>query len=926
MPRRGAVIGVGLAWIILAVAASTRAAEPAALKKITTVEGITEYRLENGLKVLLFPDLSKPTITVNLTVFVGSRHEGYGETGMAHLLEHMLFKGTPTHQNIPKLLTSRGAQYNGTTWLDRTNYYETLPAKGDHLEFAIRLEADRMVNSIIKAEDLASEMTVVRNEFERGENSPFYVLAQRMMSVAFEWHNYGKATIGNRADIERVPIENLRAFYRKFYQPDNALLVVAGNFKADEALRLIGKYFGAIPRQKRQLDNTYTEEPPQDGERFVTLRRVGNAGVVGVLYHIPAGAHPDYPSIDVLESVLTAAPAGLLYKSLVESKKAASVSGVAFSLHDPGVLRLMARATTGNEPQVVLDTVLQTLEDVCQKGVTDAEVERAKRRLLSQFERAAADSRRIAIQLSEWAAQGDWRLLFLYRDNVEKVTAASVSAVAAKYLQRNNRTIGMFIPTKEPQRVTVPPTPNLTALIGDYKGRKAIASGEAFEVSPQNIDARTIRFKLPSGIDTAVVEKRTRGQLVNVRLTLRYGDEQNLKRLGKACEFLPRLMVRGTKRSTRQQLQDQLDKLQATLVASGDAGKMTFTIQVRRENLPAMLELLQEALREPILPEDELAILKRSQVSAIEQQLTNPAALASNAVRRVLNPYPEDDPRHVATLEEELALVQALTRTDLTRLYDEYVGAAHGQLTIVGDVNAEQTLPIVKSLLSDWEPAQSYARLKRRNADVKGRRQTILTPGKESAFYFAATAIPMRDDHPDYPAMVIGNFILGSGSLSSRLADRVRQKEGLSYSIGSGLQVLSLDHRTAFYIYASCKPENIVRVRQAIREEIDRLLKQGVSEQELNNAKQGYLQQQQLARTTDAGLASILESSLVAGRTMQFTANVEDKIRELTPQQIGDALRKHIDPNRLFIVEAGDFSKTASKPKPGKKPAGGKGP
>src|SRR5437667_8380855 len=264
--------------LFIALHQSLPAATPA---KIASVEGITEYHLENGLRVLLFPDNSQSKVTVNMTVLVGSRHEGYGETGMAHLLEHMVFKGTPKHPKIPKELQEHGAQFNGSTSDDRVNYFETLAANDENLEFAISLEADRLVNSYIKREDLESEMTVVRNEFERGENSPGSVLGKRIAAAAYEWHNYGKSTIGNRSDIERVPVENLRAFYKKFYQPDNIVLVVAGRFEEAKALDLVQKYFGAIPRPERKLDNTYTEEPPQDGERMVTLRRVGDVGAVG---------------------------------------------------------------------------------------------------------------------------------------------------------------------------------------------------------------------------------------------------------------------------------------------------------------------------------------------------------------------------------------------------------------------------------------------------------------------------------------------------------------------------------------------------------------------------------------------------------------------------------------------------------------------
>ena len=298
---------------------------------------MTEYRLANGARVLLFPEASRPTVTVNMTVLVGSRHEGYGESGMAHLLEHMVFKGTPDHPHVPKALRDHGASFNGTTNDDRTNYFETMPATDENLEFGIALESDRLVNSFVKREDLLSEMTVVRNEFERGENNPGSVLNQRIYAAAYEWHNYGKSTIGNRSDIERVPIENLQAFYKKYYQPDNVVLIVAGKFEEAKALALVEKYLGSIPKPTRKLDATYTEEPPQDGERTVTLRRVGAVGSVGVAYHIPSASHADWAPLSLLGGIISQSPNGRLYKALVESKLATNASARSDNAHDPGL-------------------------------------------------------------------------------------------------------------------------------------------------------------------------------------------------------------------------------------------------------------------------------------------------------------------------------------------------------------------------------------------------------------------------------------------------------------------------------------------------------------------------------------------------------------------------------------------------------------
>ena len=366
------IVWLAVAGIGLNVA---NCAEPT---KIASVEGLTEYQLENGLKVVIFPEPSKAKVTVNMTILVGSRHEGYGEAGMAHLLEHLLFKPTPSHPHPDQELEARGAKYNGTTWVDRTNYYEILPASDENLEWAIAWEADRLVNCPIKAEDLASEMTVVRNEFEMGENNASGVLEQRMFATAYEWHNYGKSTIGNRADIERVPVDNLRAFYKKFYRPDNVVLFIGGRLDEAKALAMVQMSFGSIPRPAEPIRMTYTEEPGQDGERLVTLRRVGKVAVAGVVYHIPSARDEEYPAAAVLEATLTADKTGRLYKSLVERQRAAKVQGNAYAWHDPGAIVISAEVVPGIEPTTVVDGIVDTIEEVLTGGITETEVARAK--------------------------------------------------------------------------------------------------------------------------------------------------------------------------------------------------------------------------------------------------------------------------------------------------------------------------------------------------------------------------------------------------------------------------------------------------------------------------------------------------------------------------------------------------------------------
>ena len=485
--------------------------------RTVTVEGITEYRLPNGLRVLMLPDPGSETITVHVTYLVGSRQEGYGEKGMAHLLEHMLFKGTARHPAIKDDLVRHGARYNGTTSNDRTTYFETFAASEAELRWALDLEADRMVHSRVSKADLSSEMTVVRNEFEMGENSSGGVLFERMLQLVFPWHNYGNPVIGARSDIEQVPIGRLQAFYRTWYQPDNALLIVAGRFDEKRALADVAKAFGPIPKPARKLPALYTEEPTQDGERSVTLRRVGESQIVQAMYRVPAASHPDYPAVDVLASVLGDVPAGRLHRALVQKGLADHVWGAERGLHDPGIMYFGATLPKDGNLQAARSALLSVVEGLAQAPIEAGEVERARTELLNEFEKTQLDAASLVRALSEFEAIGDWRLYFLYRDRLRKVTLADVQRVAEHYLKPANRVLGEFIPTDAPDRAAIPETPDYEKALAGYHGGESVRFGEAFDATPQNIEARLVRRDLSNGMHAALLPKKTRGGRVIAR-------------------------------------------------------------------------------------------------------------------------------------------------------------------------------------------------------------------------------------------------------------------------------------------------------------------------------------------------------------------------------------------------------------------------
>ncbi len=524
---RAALLIAALAYLPLAAQAQT--ALPKGVTRVTSVEGITEYRLDNGLRLLVFPDPSNPSITVNITYLVGSRHEGAGEGGMAHLLEHMVFKGSPRHTNIPDELTSHGARPNGTTDYDRTNYFETFKASDENLRWALDLESDRMVNSFIRKEDFDKEFSVVRNEFEMGENNPIGVTFEHTLAAAYIAHSYGRPVIGNKSDVERVPIDNLQAFYHKYYQPDNAILTVAGKVDEPQLVRLVNDYFGKIPRPTRVLTPTHTVEPVQDGERMTVVRRVGDIQAIIDVYHVPDGASPDNEPLEVLAAIMGEPSSGRLYKSLVDNKKASQVFADEMSLDEPGVIAFGAILSKTDSLDDARNTMLQTIDGVVKEPPSKEEVDRARTRLLKQVDQTLRNSERVGLFISEYAAQGDWRLLFLDRDRLRAVTPADVQRVAAAYLKPSNRTIGEFIPEAKPDRADVPAHTDVAAELKDYKGDAAMAAGEAFDPSPKNIESRVERYSLPSGLKVSLLTKKTRGASVHLALRLHFGDVDSLK-------------------------------------------------------------------------------------------------------------------------------------------------------------------------------------------------------------------------------------------------------------------------------------------------------------------------------------------------------------------------------------------------------------
>ena len=884
----------------------------AQIKKTASVEGITEYALDNGLKVLLFPDNSSQTITVNVTYLVGSRHEGYGEKGMAHLLEHLVFKGTPSHEDIPNELTERGARANGTTWYDRTNYYETFNATDDNLEWALDLESDRMMNSYISKEDLDSEFSVVRNEFESGENSPSRTLSQKVIRAAYMWHNYGNSTIGNRSDIERVPIANLKAFYKKYYRPDNAVLMITGKFDNKRTLELVDKYFGPLNNPSTILNEVPTVEPAQDGEKRVELNRVGDLQLLMALYHSPAGSDADYSALTLVQNVLNDAPSGRLYKALVETQMASNVYASNPFTKDPGFINFNVSVPSEKSLADAEKTLLSVLDGLKDNPITSEELKRARANVMKQLDQLSRNSGYMATYMSEFIGAGDWRLAFIHRDRVESTTVEEVNAAVQKYFIPTNRTIGNFIPTDKPERVEILHPEGVAEMVASYKGKVAMDVGEDFDVDYDNIQNRLDSGILPkSGIEYGFINKANRGETVTLSFAIRSGNVDDYMNKGVTAGFVASLLNKGTQSRSRQDIEDALSAISSSVGFSGRNGLVYASISSTKEHLPSALEIMTDMLKNPKFEISELDKIKTQRLAGLESSASDPQFLAVQRMRQINQVHSKGHPNYFPNIDEQIAMIKDVSIERIQSFYDNYYGISdNASLVVIGSMDVDMVKTYFEDNFSDFKSDKPFSEIKNPYKQNVAANENIITPDKKNAFTIGMLSAKTTEVDKDNAALQIAGIIFGGGFLNSRVATRLRQQDGISYGAGAQVSIDSDpdDKNSNLIIYAIYAPMNAEKVQIGFKEELERFIVDGITQEELDSALNGWVQGQTVSRAKDNELSSLINNNLYFDRDMSFHAALESQVSALTVEKVNAVIKKYFKSlDQWTVVNGGDF-------------------
>ena len=917
--------------LVLGVVMHTTAAQT--LKEVRQVEGITEYALPNGFSLLLAPDASRPTTTVNLTYRVGSGHEGYGETGAAHLLEHMLFKASATVADPKQEMTRRGARWNGTTGVDRTNYFASFNTDPETLDWMVDWLAEAMTQAKLQKSDLDSEMSVVRNELERADSAPAAVLSQRMVSAAYDWHGYGHPTLGARSDVENIPIEKLRTFYARNYRPDNAVLVIGGKFDTAAVLARVEKAFGAVARPATPLAPAYTAEPAQDGERSVTVRRVGGSASVAVLYHVMPGTSREFASIAVLALMLNM-DNGPLGEALMRRGTGVTQWAYALSAREPGYLMAgLGLADHADEPLTAQagQALAHTMEAL---QITEEQVRQARSLTLKNINDAMRNPEVLSLGLSESIARGDWRLLFAMRDWTEGVTPADVRRVAASYLLPSNRTLGSFFPVKDlPPRAPLLPPADVAAALADYKGKASVAPVADFDLTPANIDANTVYRRLSvkgePGLRLAILPRPTKGDRVSGTLRLHWGTADTVTGFNMPAVMVGPMLMQGTRARSEDDIASALLALDARLSVSSGSGGLTANFELPAGNLRKFNALLSELLHEPAFGEVPFGRVQKATLATMQALQSDPAALAENAVQRIFaapatdqagrdaGRYPVGDPRAARTLEESEALVRNVTAAQLRDFWSRFAGAEHGELALVGPVHPDDVAAQWQEEFGQWkssEPRQPW--FFKWPADLDGLQAAlpIQVPDKTNAAYVARIPLMMDSDNPDFPALFVGVQMLGGRAGGTALWKRVREDEGLSYSIGASTYVpahsaLEPEGQAASISFsASFAPQNREKLQAVVRDELVKRATSGFNAIEVSFARRAILSGRANALVPPAGLAGILANNLFYGRDMSRYAQFSATYDQISTAAVNAALAKYLRVDRMVEVTAGTFA------------------
>jgi len=859
--------------------------------------GIKEYKMtSNNLRVLLKKDKSAPVATFMVTYEVGSRNEAIGYTGSTHLLEHLMFKGsrkfnTTKGNSVFQTLQSLGARMNATTWLDRTNYFAVLPS--EHLESLIEIEADRMRNAWIKEEDRQSEMTVVRNEFERGQNSPSGVLDEHIWATAYHAHPYHHSTIGWKEDIENVSIERLKEFYDTFYWPNNATAIAIGDFEEKDALAMIKKHFGKIRKSTKPIPEVYTAEPEQEGIRTVTLKRAGQQGIVGVAHKTPSATNKDAAAFMVLSSILSSGKNSRFYKNITDKGLTTSIYIWDSLFKDPGLFTVYANLSPDVKHKTVESLIIQEYEKIKADGVTEAEVKKAQAQLVAAMKFSQDGSYAIASGLNEAIASGDWTLYTTYSEKIKSVTKEDVQRVVVEYFKEDLSTVGYFIPKNK-----------------GAQGERAITSAKELEkikkkyitgAEEESLSSKIVQSEPISGVRLFSLERGS--GVVTMQGSFLGGDVYSNENK-RVSDMVASMLDQGTKNMSKFEISEKLESVGARLNFFNGQARVGFSGKFLEEDTEMVFEIMADQIKNPLFSEQELEKVKKRAIAGYKRSKESTRGNAMNNMLEAF--YGKDHQNSPTNPDQAIEDIKKITAQSLEEYHSKNYGTGSVVVVVVGDIKHQELEKMVKESFGGWKKSPLNTKKEERVASKKAGKVYLTMQDKTSTDFLVGTALEVDRYHPDYLPLYLGTHTLG-GNFSARLMQTVRVKEGLTYGINSSLSGFGNGNDGYWMVGGTFAPQLLSKGESSTLREVKLWLEKGITQKELDVTKSTLTGGFQVGFDTTGGLASGILSAVVTHNSLEYLDSYPEQVKKITLDQVNEAIKKYITLDGLYRVAAGSI-------------------
>ncbi|MBI2458889.1 MAG: insulinase family protein [candidate division NC10 bacterium] len=861
---------------------------------------VRETLLPNGLKVLTKEIHAAPAVAVWTWYRVGSRNERPGITGISHQVEHMMFKGTASLKpgQIDRLVQFAGGRHNAFTSFDATAYHITLPS--EHLETALRIEADRMLNGAMDPQELVREKGVVLSELQGRQNDPEELLEDEVRSVAFRVHPYRWPVIGWKTDVQAFTHEAVQSYYRTYYQPNNAVLVIVGDFQTDALLALVRKYFGQLPAGPPPPP-VIPQEPPQKGERRILLKDVGTAAHLQFLYHVPPTRHPDQYPLAVLDAVLTEGKSSRLYRALVETELAATQASYLSRRLDAGWITFYLTARDGVPHERIERAFSEAIERIQAEPVSDFELQKAINQVRASLTFAQGSLSGLAQMIGKMEVTVGHREMETYLERIRQVTVADVQRVARQYLSPDNRTVGWFLPQgPRPGQSGRPSAPrNDIHRAPEPPQMLEIVAGAAGQptgpvASP---GGRVVRTVLANGLTLIAAENRV-APSVAIKGYVLAGPVLDPPGQAGLSYLTAWLLTRGAKAHSASALAEGLDFLGASATVQAEHETVGITAQMLSEHFDKVLDLLAECLRNPTFPGAELAKAMGQLKTTLHREADDPRERAQRELFAQL--FPRDHPLH-RNPKGQPAELDGIGREDVLRFYDRFYRPDRTVLVIAGDISPEQALASVERAFGGWARSPAAASATRPPMPVVSTttRHTVVVPGKSEAIVMLGGNGITRDN-PDYYPAFLANRVLGGGGLGSRLMKALRERDGMTYGVYSYFHPV-LGERP-WVVSLQTSPAAVDRAIAGVLAEATRLCDDGVTAEELEGAKASAIGSLALSMQDQTGLAFVFRDTELFNLGLDFPQRFTTAIRTVTPEQVQAAARKYLHPDRLVQV------------------------